>query len=59
MPVININEGQVKDLLDWPLVCDAIEQSLRSVCENKVKDDQPTATQPTRIFTPTENGTFF
>lgn len=57
MSVINLNEEQVLELLDWPLVFDAVEQSLRSICETKVSEDQPTAKQPTRIFTPIEKGT--
>lgn len=58
MSVVNLTEEQVLELLDWPLVCDAVEQSMRSICEIRVKDDQPTAKQPTRIFTPTEKGIF-
>lgn len=57
MSVVNISEKQVLELLDWPLVFDAVEQSLRSICETRVNEDQPTAKQPTRIFTPTEKGT--
>ncbi|XP_055298600.1 ketimine reductase mu-crystallin [Sitodiplosis mosellana] len=57
MSVINLSEEQVLELLDWPLVCDAVEQSLRSICETKVNEDQPTAKQPTRVFTPIEKGT--
>lgn len=56
MSVTNITEEQVLELLNWPMVCDAVEQSLRSICENRVNEDQPTAKQPTRIFTPTEKG---
>lgn len=60
MSIINLTEAQVKELLDWPLVVDAVEQSLRSICENRVSENQPTAKQPTRSHTPTENGiTFF
>ncbi|XP_031627138.1 ketimine reductase mu-crystallin-like [Contarinia nasturtii] len=57
MAVINLTEVQVKELMDWPLVFHAVEQSLRSICKTKVSQDQPTAVQPTRIFTPTEKGT--
>lgn len=57
MSIVNITEEQVLELLDWPLVFDAVEQSLRSICETRVNEDQPTAKQPTRIFTPTEKGT--
>lgn len=54
--VLNLTESQVLELLDWPLVFNAVEQALRSICKTKVGDDQPTAVQPTRIFTPTEKG---
>lgn len=57
MSVINLSEAQVKELLDWPLVVDVVEESLRSICENRVSESQPTAKQPTRTFTPTEKGT--
>lgn len=53
---VNLTEEQVKDLLDWPLVCDAVEQALRSICEFRVSDNQPTAKQPARTFTPANQG---
>lgn len=53
---INLTEEQVKNLLEWPLVCDAVEQSLRSVCEFRVNDEQPTSNQPARTFTRTKQG---
>lgn len=56
MSVISLTEQQVKDLLEWPLVCDAVEEALRSICEFRVNENQPAAVQPTRIFTPTEKG---
>lgn len=56
MSLVSLSEEQVKELLDWPSVCDAVEQAFRSVCEVRVSDDQPTSKQPTRIFTPTERG---
>lgn len=56
MSVINLSEAQVKELLDWPMVCDAVEQAFRSVSEVRTRDDQPTSKQPARTFTPTEKG---
>lgn len=56
MSVVNISENEVKELLDWPSLCEAIEQSLRGVCEIRTSDDQPNCQQPTRIFTPALNG---
>lgn len=56
MSVINISESEVKELLDWPSIYEAIEQSLRAVCEIRVSDDQPNHVQPTRTFTPALNG---
>lgn len=53
---INLTEEQVKFLMDWPLVCDAVEQALRSPCEFRVNDEQPTSNQPARTFTRTEQG---
>lgn len=59
MSVVNLSEQQVKQLLDWPSVCDAVEQALRSVCEVRVGDEQPISKQPTRIFTSTERGILY
>lgn len=56
MSVINLSEEQIKEYLDWPTVCDAVEQAFRSVCETRVNDDQPTSAQPARTFTRTEKG---
>lgn len=56
MSVVHITEERVKELLDWPLICDAVEQALRAICENRTSDDQPTSRQPVRTFTPTEKG---
>lgn len=56
MSVINLSEEQVKELLDWPTVFDAVEQSLRSVCEVRTSADQPIADQPARTKTITGNG---
>lgn len=53
---INLTEDQVAALLNWPLVCDAVEQALRSVCETRVSDDQPTSMQPARSKTLTDQG---
>lgn len=56
MTVENLSEDQVKDLLSWPLVNDAVEQALRSITEIRTSESQPTARQPTRTFTPAGNG---
>lgn len=56
MSVINISEREVKEFLDWPSTYEAVEQSLRAVCEIRVSDDQPNHVQPTRMFTPALNG---
>lgn len=56
MSVVNLSESQVKQLLDWPLVCDASEQAFRSVSEVRTNDDQPTSKQPARSHTATERG---
>lgn len=53
---VHITEEQVKGLLDWPSICDAVEQALRAICENRVSNDQPISRQPIRNFTPTDNG---
>lgn len=58
MSVISLTEQQVKDLLDWPLVCGAVEEALRSICEFRVNEHQPAAVQPARVFTQTEKGAF-
>lgn len=55
MSITNITEDQVKELLDLPTVCDAIEQSLRSVCEVRPKD-APNSSQPARTFTRSQDG---
>lgn len=51
MSVTNLNEEQVRSVLTWPLVYEAIEQSLRAIVRTRTSDDQPTSNQPTRIFT--------
>lgn len=56
MSFVYISESEVKELMDWPSLCEAIEQSLRAVCETRLSDDQPNSNQPTRIFTPSLNG---
>lgn len=58
MSITNLNEEQVKSVLSWPLVYDAIEQSLRSVATIRTSGSQPVSNQPTRIFThpPSGNG---
>lgn len=56
MSVIHLSENQVKELLDWPLVYEATEQAFRSICENRVSEEQPIANQPARSFTRTLNG---
>lgn len=53
--VVNLTENTVKNLLDWPLVYEAVEQSLRSITKTRVNESQPIAEQPTRIFTPMPN----
>lgn len=57
MSVINLSENQVKQLLDWSLVCDASEQAFRSVGEVRTSNEQPTSKQPARSHTVTEKGT--
>lgn len=56
MSVVNLTEEQVKCLLTWPLVYEAVEQALRSITEIRTSETQPTANQPERIFTPAGNG---
>lgn len=51
MSVTNLNEEQVKSVLSWPLVYEAVEQSLRSIVKTRISGSQPTSNQPTRIFT--------
>lgn len=55
MSIINISEDQVKELLDLPSICEAIEQSFRSVPEVRPKD-APNSSQPTRTFTRSQDG---
>lgn len=54
--ILHLSESDVKHILNWPLVYEAIEQSLRSISKTKVSESQPIAEQPTRIFTPMPNG---
>lgn len=56
MSVEQLSEEQVNQLLDWPLVCDAVEQAFRSVGEVRTNNDQPISKQPARSRTTTENG---
>lgn len=56
MSVVQLSENQVKQLLDWPLVCDAVEQAFRSVSDTRENHEQPTSKQPARSRTVTENG---
>lgn len=56
MSIVNLSENQVKQLLDWPLVCDAAEQAFRSVSEVQTNNEQPTSKQPARSHTATERG---
>lgn len=53
--ILYLTENDVKKLLNWPLVCEAVEQSLRSISKTQVNESQPIAEQPTRIFTPLPN----
>ena len=43
-----ISEDDVKKLLSWPLIFEACEQALRSVCKTKINEKQPSAIQPAR-----------
>lgn len=43
-----IREDEVKKFLSWPLIYEACEQALRSVCKIKTNETQPTALQPAR-----------
>lgn len=53
--LIHLKENQVKALLNWPLVYEAVEESLRSIPSTRVNESQPIAEQPTRIFTKMPN----
>lgn len=57
MSVVNLQEEQVKELLDWPLVCNAVEQALLSVCKERMSDSQPSSIQPVRPTIQIEKGT--
>lgn len=59
MSIVNLSEDQVKQLLNWPLVCDAVEQAFRAVSEFRTTAEQPTAKQPNRSHTVTENGEIY
>lgn len=56
--VVNLSENQVKQLLNWSLVCDAVEQAFRSVGEAPMDNEHPISKQPTRSHTVTEKGMF-
>lgn len=56
MSVVQLSEEQVKRLLDWPLVCDAVEQAFRSVSDVRTNNEQPISKQPARSRTITDNG---
>lgn len=58
MSVVNLSENEVKQLLDWSLVCDAAEQAFRSVSEVQTNNEQPTSKQPARSHTVTDRGIF-
>lgn len=45
-----INEADAERLLNWPAVIEACSEALRSVCEEKGDDSQPTAQLPIRTF---------
>lgn len=55
MSVLQITENQVKDLLDWPAVCEAIEESFRST-NNLHPEEAPYSSQPPRSYTNAGNG---
>lgn len=57
MSVVQLSEDQVKELLEWPLVCYAVEQALLSMCrERKSDNNQPSSIQPVRPTIQTEKG---
>lgn len=57
MSVVQLSEDQVKELLEWPLVCNAVEQALLSMCrERKSDNNQPSSIQPVRPTIQTEKG---
>lgn len=57
MSVVQLSEDQVKELLEWPLVCNAVEQALLSMCrERKSDNNQPSSIQPVRPIIQTEKG---
>lgn len=57
MSVVQLSEDQVKELLEWPLVCNAVEQALLSMCRERKSDkNQPSSIQPVRPIIQTEKG---
>lgn len=55
--LVILNEEQVKELLDWEIVYEAVDQALRSIPQTRVGDDQPTSVQKARVYTPVPNNT--
>lgn len=54
--LVHLTESRVAELLNWPLVYEAVEQALSAITKRKANDQQPTSVQPPRSFTPSDNG---
>lgn len=54
--LIHLTESQVKQLLNWPLVYEAVEEALSAITATKANEAQPVANQPARSFTRSKNG---
>lgn len=54
--LIHLTESQVKQLLNWPLVYEAVEEALSAITATKSNEAQPVANQPARSFTRSPNG---
>lgn len=55
--LLHLTESQVSEVLNWPVVYEAVEQALGAITTSKANDSQSTAFQPTRNFTRTQDGT--
>lgn len=54
--LIHVTESQVAELLNWPLVYEAVKEALSAITATKANETQPVAHQPSRSFTRTRKG---
>lgn len=54
--ILHLSESQVKEVLNWPVIYDAVEQALAAITSTKATEDQSRAVQQPRNFTRADNG---